>query len=53
MNAGYFEHIFMLYGAGLESYKFLSTFQQFPPRQKPDILDMDELAKRMMGYQRR
>jgi hypothetical protein len=46
----YFEHIFMLYGAGLESYKFLSTFQQFPPRQKPDTLDMDAVAKQMMGY---
>jgi arylsulfatase len=47
----YFEHIFILYGAALESYKFLATFQTFPPRQKPDILDMDALAKRMMGYQ--
>ena len=49
----YFEHIFMLYGAGLESYKFLATFQQFPPRQKPDSLDMNALAKKMMGYTQR
>lgn len=49
----YFEHIFILYGAGLESYKFLATFQQFPPRQKPESLDMDALAQKMMGYQNR
>ena len=46
----YFEHIFILYGAGLESYKFLTTFQQFPPRQKPATVDMDAVAKQMMGY---
>ncbi|MEH6549453.1 MAG: arylsulfatase [Pseudomonadales bacterium] len=49
----YFEHIFILYGASVESFKFLGTFQQFPPRQKPDTLDIDAMAKQMMGYQKR
>lgn len=49
----YFEHIFMLYAAGMESYKFLSTFQQFPPRQKPDGLDLNAMAQKMLGYSKR
>lgn len=43
----YIEHAFILYGAGKESYKFLMTFQGFPPRHKPDGFKMGDVAKKV------
>jgi arylsulfatase len=47
----FFEHLFILYGALSESQKFLMTFKDFPPRQKPDSFSIDQIAEKLMNYQ--
>jgi arylsulfatase len=46
----YFEHLFILYGAVAESAKFLQTFIEFPPRQKPDSFSIDQIMERIDIY---
>lgn len=47
----YFEHLFILYGALSESQKFLMTFKDFPPRQRPDSFSIDQIAEKLMNYE--
>jgi arylsulfatase len=46
----YFEHLFILYGATAEAAKFLQTFQEFPPRQRPDSFSIDQIMEQMDIY---
>lgn len=47
----YFEHLFILYGGLSESQKFLMTFKDFPPRQKPDSFSIDQIVDKLMNYE--
>jgi arylsulfatase A-like enzyme len=48
----WFENLFILYGALAESQKYLMTFQDFPPRQKPDSFSIDQIAEKLMNYEK-
>jgi arylsulfatase len=48
----WFENLFILYGGLAESQKFLLTFQEFPPRQRPDSFSIDQIAKKLMNYEK-
>jgi arylsulfatase len=41
------DHIFLNIPAMLGSSKFLETFKEYPPRQRPEGMDFDELIKKM------
>ena len=45
------ENLFILYGALEQSQQFLMTFQDYPPRQKPDSFSIDQIAEKLMNYQ--
>ena len=51
IDVWFFEHLFILYGALAESQKFLTTFTDFPPRQKPNSFSIDQIAERLMNYE--
>lgn len=41
------KHIYFLYGATAYISKWLSTFREFPPRQKPASFNLDEVMRKM------
>jgi arylsulfatase len=47
----WFENLFILYGCLAESQKFLMSFKDFPPRQRPDSFSIDKIAEKLMNYE--
>jgi arylsulfatase len=41
------EHIYFMYGATAYVAKWLSSFKEFPPRQKPASFNLDDIMKKM------
>ena len=45
------KNIYRMYGAVGESTQFLSTFKDFPPRQKPDSFSIDQVVDKLMNFE--
>jgi arylsulfatase len=43
----YMDHLFLIIPAGAGVQQFLETFKEYPPRQKPEGLDIDQILKKM------
>jgi len=44
----YVDHMFVFLPAISEVGKFLQTFKEFPPRQRPDVWNLEEVMKKFM-----
>ena len=46
------EHLFMLYAAQAGTARFLQSFKQFPPRQRPASFNVEKIVESMLRWER-
>ena len=46
------EHLPYMYLGAAQTYQFLQTFQEFPPRQVPGSFSIDQIVEKMNIWQR-
>ena len=46
----YFENVWVMYKAAAEAQRFLMSFKQFPPRQRPASFNVDQIVEQLMDW---